>query len=154
MLIQKGKKKRAVRKIGAAQCAETSNLIERNAAINALKETRSLYCDNTPESFSRLALEDKARVDEIDNAIATLVNLPSAEQMGWTPTSVKPPKEFERVFVQFTYGDYGMSRYIPPRFGGKKRPDGYWGYTDEVDYEYFDIVAWRPLPEQYKESEK
>lgn len=89
-------------------------------------------------------------IDALEFCISTLSTMPAAEQMGWTPTSVKPPKEFEYVFIQFTYGDYGMSKYIPPRFGGKKRPDGYWGDTDDVDYEYFDVVAWRPLPEPYK----
>ena len=156
MLIQKGKKKRAVRKIGAARCEEVgvpmSDLIERNAAINALEEHRALFCDNTPESFSRLALEDKARVDEIDNAIATLVNLPSAEQMGWTPTSVRPPKEFEYVLVQLSCG-YELKQYIPPRIKPKYK-DGYWGESDGVDYDYFDVVAWRTLPEQYKEGGK
>lgn len=55
------------------------NLINRQAAINELKANRLLYCDETPESFSELSYGDKCRVDEIDNAIATLLNLPSEE---------------------------------------------------------------------------
>lgn len=38
MLIQKGKKKRAVQKIGAARCVEMSDLIERKAALAAFEE--------------------------------------------------------------------------------------------------------------------
>lgn len=53
--------------------------ISRQAAIDELKERRKIYCDNTPESFSLLGHSDKSRVDEIDSAIAILVNLPSAE---------------------------------------------------------------------------
>lgn len=54
------------------------DLIDRQAAIDALKEHRALYCDNTPDTFSRLSYAQKSRVDELDTAIATLVNLPSA----------------------------------------------------------------------------
>jgi hypothetical protein len=55
------------------------DLIERQAAIDALKEHRALYCDNTPDTFSKLSYAEKSRVDELDTAIATLVNLPSAQ---------------------------------------------------------------------------
>ena len=55
------------------------DLIERRAAIDELMECRKIYCDNTPESFSLLGHSDKSRVDEIDNAIAILVNMPSAQ---------------------------------------------------------------------------
>lgn len=56
-----------------------SDLISRQAAIDALKEHRALYCDNTPDTFSKLSYAEKSRVDELDTAIATLVNLPPAE---------------------------------------------------------------------------
>ena len=55
------------------------DLISRQAAIDALKEHRALYCDNTPDAFSKLSHAEKSRVDELDTAIATLVNLPPAE---------------------------------------------------------------------------
>lgn len=53
--------------------------IDRKAAIDALKKNRSIYCDNTPESFRCLPHDEKSRVDEIDACIAELVNLPSAQ---------------------------------------------------------------------------
>ena len=55
------------------------DLISRQEAIDELKEHRALYCDNTPDTFSKLSYAEKNRVDELDTAIATLVNLPSAE---------------------------------------------------------------------------
>ena len=57
----------------------TGDTISRKMAIDKMKEHRSIFCDNTPETFSGLPYGDKCRVDEIDNAIATLVNLPSAQ---------------------------------------------------------------------------
>lgn len=56
-----------------------NDTISRQAAIDALKEHRALYCDNTPDTFSKLSYAEKSRVDELDTAIATLVNLPSAQ---------------------------------------------------------------------------
>ena len=53
--------------------------IYRQQAIDAMKEHRALYCDNTPDTFSKLSYAEKSRVDELDTAIATLVNLPSAQ---------------------------------------------------------------------------
>lgn len=57
----------------------SDDLISREAAIDSLKEHRALYCDNTPDAFSKLSYAEKSRVDELDTAIATLVNLPSAQ---------------------------------------------------------------------------
>ena len=53
------------------------DLISRQAAIDCLKKHRTLYCNTTQDSFKRLQYPEKCRVDEIDNAIASLVNLPS-----------------------------------------------------------------------------
>lgn len=55
------------------------DLISRRAAIDALKEYRALYCDNTSDTFSKLSYPEKCRVDELDTAIATLVNLSSVQ---------------------------------------------------------------------------
>ena len=56
-----------------------ADLIDRRAAIDELKKHRALYCDNTPDSFSKLSYAEKSRVDELDTAIAILVNQPSAQ---------------------------------------------------------------------------
>ena len=55
------------------------DLISRQAAIDELEEHRAFYCDNTPDSFSKLPYAEKCRVNELDMAIATLINLPSAQ---------------------------------------------------------------------------
>lgn len=57
----------------------TGDTIYRQQAIDAMKEHRALYCDNTPDTFSKLSYAEKSRVDELDMAIATLVNLPPAQ---------------------------------------------------------------------------
>ena len=56
-----------------------NDLISRQVAVEALKKHRELYCDNTPDTFSKLSYAEKSRVSELDMAIATLVNSPSAE---------------------------------------------------------------------------
>ena len=77
-----------------------SDLISRQAAIDALKEHRALYCDNTPDTFSKLSYAEKSRVDELDTAIATLVNLPSAQpERVWHPVE-KPPAHHKDVIVR------------------------------------------------------
>ena len=77
------------------------DLIDRQAAIDALKEHRALYCDNTPDTFSRLSYAQKSRVDELDTAIATLVNLPSARPKGkWIEGEIVPDKESVPVWQQ------------------------------------------------------
>ena len=63
----------------ANQSVQSADTISRQAAIEALKEHRNLFCDNTPETFSGLPYSDKCRVDELDMAIATLINLPSTQ---------------------------------------------------------------------------
>lgn len=55
------------------------DLISRQAAVDEVREHRAMYCDNTPEGFSKLPYEEKCRVDEIDTMWALLVNLPAAE---------------------------------------------------------------------------
>ena len=52
--------------------------ISRQKAIEHLKEHRRIFCKDHME-FTILSDKDKARVDEIDNCIATLINLPSAQ---------------------------------------------------------------------------
>lgn len=54
------------------------DLISRRAAIERLEEHRRIFCKRHME-FTILSDKDKARVDEIDNCIATLINLPSAQ---------------------------------------------------------------------------
>ena len=69
----------------------------------------------------------------------------------WVPVGERPPKDFECVLIQLPWGGYELTQYIPPRIKPKYK-DGYWGESDGVDYDYFEVVAWRPLPEPYREG--
>jgi len=58
--------------------AGLNDTISRQKAIERLEEHRKIFCNNHME-FIILSAKDKARVDEIDNCIATLINLPSVD---------------------------------------------------------------------------
>jgi hypothetical protein len=114
-----------------------SDLISRQAVLNALKEHRSLFCDNTPETFSKLSYAEKSRVDELDTAIATIINLPSVENKGeWIPVSERLPEEGTHILVSVS----GEPDFVAT--------DDYYsyGFDDWKD----DVTAWQPLPEPYK----
>lgn len=121
------------------------DLISRRAAIDELKACRGIYCDNTPESFSLLGHSDKSRVDEIDNAIAILVNLPSAQQ--WIPVTERLPEYGDKVLVTFRnkYIDrttIGVSRcYVQKE-----------GFFSDQPFDYA-AVAWMPLPAPWEGGE-
>ena len=55
-----------------------SDLIQRRAMIDKMRQHRALFCKNRIE-FMALSKDEKARVDEIDNCIADLINAPSTE---------------------------------------------------------------------------
>ena len=83
--------------------------------------------------------------------VAAIKELPPAQpEQRWTPTSKKPPEPFKLVLIQDSWGGYELKMYIPPRIKPKKYPNGYWGEVDGVDYDYFDVEAWYPLPEEYR----
>ena len=115
--------------------------ISRQAAIDALKEHRKLFCDNTPKTFRRLPYHEKCRVDEIDTAIATLVNLPSA-QPEWIPCSKTVDIPDHEILACDQYGEEMF---------------GYLGYEDEQwmcaseECVMYDPIAWCEKPEPYKE---
>lgn len=73
-----------------------------------------------------------------------------AEQQ-WIPTSIRPPKDFDRVYIQTKWGDHEICKYIPKKVKPKEYPDGFWGDADCPEYDYFDVDAWMPLPEPYRE---
>lgn len=55
-----------------------NDLISRQAIIEKMRNHRKLFCENHIE-YSILSKDEKARVDEIDNCIACLLNEPKAE---------------------------------------------------------------------------
>ena len=95
----------------------SSDVISRQVAIDALKEHRALYCDNTPETFSKLSSAEKSRVDELDTAIATLVNMPSAQP--FTEEQIQTMQELEAAQIEKAY-----------ELGKADRPTGHWIETE------------------------
>ena len=55
-----------------------SDLISRQVMIDKMRRHRALFCKNRVE-FIALPKDEKARVDEIDNCIADLINAQSTE---------------------------------------------------------------------------
>ena len=71
--------------------------------------------------------------------------LPSAQQ--WIPISEKLPKVDEEVFISFGHG----SPLEIGKYNGKQ-----WEYLYESGADYwtepfFEVKAWMPLPDRYKE---
>ena len=52
-------------------------LIDRDELVRILNKRREFYCDNTPDSFSKLSYPDKCRVDMLDTCISDTFNIPS-----------------------------------------------------------------------------
>lgn len=94
------------------------DLIDRQAAVDVLKKRRALYCDNNPDTFSRLSYAQKSRVDELDTAIATLVNLPSARPKGkWIRiTQGADPEKYICPFCLRTVENYGPEGFVSIRY--------------------------------------
>lgn len=67
-----------------------NDLINRQKMIDKMRQRRTLFCKNKIE-FMALSKDEKARVDEIDNCIADLVNASSVESKKgkWIDTSWK-----------------------------------------------------------------
>lgn len=74
-----------------------SDLISRQAMIDAMRRHRALFCKNRIE-FMALPKDEKARVDEIDNCISDLVNAPDAELevFEFCASGENPCKEYDQ----------------------------------------------------------
>ena len=120
---------------------QKDDLISRQAALDALGERPAIWSYNDDYTLGERNQYDMDRL-----AIETV---PPAQQ-GWIPTSKKPPEPFKLVLIQDSYGVYDLAMYIPPRIKPKQYPNGYWLEVDGVDYDYFDVYAWHPLPKKYR----
>ena len=91
----------------SSQNVPNGDFILRKAAIDELEEHRALFCDHTPLTFRCLPYGDKCRVDERDMAIATLMNLPSAQPepsipISWIEKHVDWLKNMDNEFANLT----------------------------------------------------
>ena len=122
----------------------TSDLISRQAVLDALKEHRALYCDNTPETFSKLSHVEKSRVDELDTAIATLVNLPTIQpEPHWIPVSERLPEKSANYLVTVRWyreDDIEISVYEYNAWHKE------WNDGESCGQR---VIAWMPLPTPY-----
>lgn len=55
-----------------------NDLISRADIVEKLRKNKMIFCKNRVEYFA-LSKDEKARVDEISNCIAEILNMPSAE---------------------------------------------------------------------------
>lgn len=96
-----------------------NNLISRQAAIDQIE---CLMDDKTKVHYNHGCAD----------AIATLNNLPSAQQ--WIP-AFNPPKENKSYIVTTSKGNVGVA-----------------SYNTDLGWTFCNIIAWMPLPEPFKEG--
>lgn len=74
----------------------------------------------------------------------------------WIPCSERLPQWGEDCLVTVKFKYEWEKEYEYHTDVGSYRPDGKWNtYNDWYEgQEYFEAIAWMPLPEPYKESEK
>ena len=116
--------------------------ISRQAVKRKLQEHHDLFINayGGRVGFKSMAdAKEKARVDEITNCIAMVVNEPSVtpkEKTGWIPVSERLPEESKRYVVATKYNDVMTDFYTGERF-----------------LQGDDVIAWMPLPEPYEPQE-
>ena len=108
-----------------------SDLISRQEAINVINK----YADRDITSTEKAVA--------CDYCIELLKNLPSEQQ--WIPCNEKLSEFGVKVLVCNANGDI-YSDYIIETPHGKKI------WCEASAYDVYDIVAWMPIPEPYKEK--
>lgn len=80
------------------------DLISRQRLLKELKHHKELFCRNRIE-FLGLSKNDKARADEIDNCIATVINMQSAQPeeaipVAWLEEQAKWFESMDNAFAK------------------------------------------------------
>ena len=91
-------------------------------------------------------------VEAIDMAIAALEK---QEADRWIPCSVRPPEDYSDVLVWFEYFRYGSYNRLYQTYGIGNYSAQYdaWTVHHETGWDKLRVIAWKPLPEAYKEEE-
>ena len=117
-----------------------SDLIERQAAINAMAQALWLY----PNEYYR-----NLNVYAFAKGLAEigLRNVPSAQPaLQWIPVTERLPEKQERVLTVDKYGSICVSEWLP------SVDDDLYGWMSDIHELENDIIAWMPLPEPYRED--
>ena len=130
-----------------------SDLISRQAAIDAMEESKTIYCDR------------KVIIGKMQDIVN---NLPSVQEQRWIPVSERLPEELKAVNITWVnhdpesyYHDIKDRNFVAT--GIYFHGHWYWYSTVCADYlgEYgewdvdmvddaVEIIAWMPLPEPWK----
>ena len=118
-----------------------SDLISRQAAIDALRtcyDTETVTMDNGDEYIN------------YDDAVGEIEQLPSAQpEPQWIPITEKLPDFDKCVLATTSWGTITIAE----RWKDTKGEENWFVSEGECNAERDDIVAWKPLPEPYKEDD-
>ena len=125
----------------------TNDCISRRSAIDAVMETEP-YLGTENIVYQRT-----------DDVIANINKLPSAQQ--WIPCSERLPKEKDAGILK-KLGTSKRSEYVlaTVEVKGERMTvtactyDGEWDWNMKYAFPDYKIIAWKPLPEPYKEEQK
>lgn len=131
--------------------------ISRQAAIERATKDHDFYKGATIPT-------DKARRDELLNVMCWLGELPSAQpEQQWIPCSERLPEEDTEVLISYRYkegeGDtdhvnIDITSYGTTCFGGREiHTLKEWRQPFDYFHANYEVIAWMPLPEPYREGE-
>ena len=74
----------------------------------------------------------------------------------WIPVSERLPDDMQKVLIWFEYYRYGDFNCMYQTYGFGYVCDGKWSpfINGETGWQDYNIIAWKPLPEPYKENDK
>lgn len=134
--------------------------IDRQAAIEALAAVCDRVCQYTKKKKKKSIMHGACPLGSAFDAIR---ELPSAQpEQRWIPVSEELPKEDTDVMIAYRYKagegdtshcDIDITSYGQAYFGGRACSFKEWRAPFEYFHTNYEVVAWMPLPEPYKEKE-